>query len=428
MSLSARSTLRRHVTLSFLYRGVMKRRHIAIFTESGNGHVYPVLPLCSELVKRGHCVTYATSDHYARKIREAGAEPVIFSGRSPNIELQEEIKKTFLLSLADPAWWKMLNSFQIYRFAFTEEILPRLQRYYQERVPDLILYDRYMIAGRILARSLNCATIQISPHFAQYRKSLYRENGAFRNPEPESQYARALDSFLLTHGITTADNLWHAENLNIHFIPREFQYGNESFDERFCFVGALLNRPCNPTWTNYSNGRPIILVSDLSGLRDALENTNSTGYFKLLVDALSGIGCHCILSIGDNVDPHSLGSLPANFEINQRASHLEILPHAALSVCHGGMLSTLEALYNGVPVLALPAHQGAEEVAYRTAELGLGIQLSRNTLTIQQVKETIEAMIGDTLLQNRVKEMQRLFGHSGGALLAADRIEESLGQ
>jgi len=346
---------------------------------------------------------------------------VVFRCIPLNRELQDEVKNSRLLSCNDPAWWKFARAFQVYRFAFAEEILAQLLPFYQEKVPDVILYDHDMFVGRILARRLNCAAIQISAHFAQYRKFLVRENGVFRTPEAAFEYSRGLDSFLSTHGITTSDNASHIESLNIHLIPREFQYGDGFFDERFCFVGALLNRPFNQTWVNNSNGRPLILISDMSGLRYAWEHSNS--FYRLFIDALSDAECHCILSVGDDFDEHALGSLPENFEINQCASHLEILPHAALSVCHGGMLSTLEALYNGVPVLALPVHPGTEEVSYRTAELGLGIQMLRSNLTVEKARVAVEAILSDTLLRTRVKEIQRVFEKSGGAQLAADRIE-----
>jgi len=375
-------------------------------------------------VKRGHYVTYVTGDHYARQIAEVGAVPVLFSYSPPDKGLAEEIRNALSSTCGDAGYWKMARSFQVYEFACAEKMLDQVHTFYKKNAPDVILYDPFMIGARILARRLDCAVIRISPHFAQYERFVLRQHGVFRNPEGVLECRRDLDSFLLNHGITTTDNFWHVEKLNIQFIPREFQYCNDYFDERFCFVGALLDRPFKQVWKINGKGRPIVLISDLSGLRDAYINADS--YYKLFIESLSDSACHCILSIGDSIDPHSLGTLPENFEINQRASHLEILPHAALSVCHGGMLSTLEALYNGVPVLAIPLTPGTEDVAYRTAELGLGIQLSRSALTTDKVRETVEGMLFDTGLQTRVKETQEVFRRSGGVKMAADRIEASL--
>jgi MGT family glycosyltransferase len=296
-----------------------------------------------------------------------------------------------------------------------------VQTYFSESPPDVILYDPFSIAGRILGVRQECPVIRVSPHFAQYERSLVRQDGIFKTPSASLEYRDKLDAFLMSHGITTRDNMWYTEKLNIQLIPREFQFCGDSFDRQFCFVGALLDRKFEPRWKDNSANRPIVLVSDFSGTLGAWES--SIGYYKQLIESLADSSGYYVLSIGEAVDARSLGSLPENFEINRRASHLEILPHAALSVCHGGVLSTLEALYNGVPVLAIPQTPGTEEVANRTAELGLGTQIPRRKLVVDELAKTIKSMLGDTELRVRVKRMQRVFRRSAGVGLAADRIE-----
>src|SRR5688500_8640443 len=52
----------------------MKPRHIAVFTSMGAGHVYTSLDVCSELIRRGHRVTFPANDFFSAKVREAGVE------------------------------------------------------------------------------------------------------------------------------------------------------------------------------------------------------------------------------------------------------------------------------------------------------------------------------------------------------------------
>ncbi len=402
----------------------MKRLHIAVITLLGNGHVYPVLPLCAELVKRGHRVSYVTDAHYSPLISEAGGQPVVFKSNSLDKEVANKIEKAFRMQCDDVELWPLLRLGQKYQLAFAESMLLQVQPFYGAEPPDLILYDIYATGGRLLAHWVNCPAIRVSAHFAQYEHYFIRENGVFKSPPGAAEYRNDLDSFLLSHGIQTTHNLWHEEKLNIHLIPREFQYCKEYFDDRFCFAGALLNRPFKPRWKNKSAARPIILISDLSGLRDV--NLKANSFLRILIESLAGIDLHCILSIGDHVDTHLLEGLPENFEVNRNASHLEILPHAALSICHGGMLSTLEAIYNGVPVLAIPSHFLAEEVAYRTVEIGAGRCISRSALTVETIRDTVQEMLQDISLHRRVAEIQDLFRRSGGSQLAANLIENSV--
>jgi len=312
----------------------------------------------------------------------------------------------------------MMKSWRLHSFSSATDLLAQVSQFYERNVPDLILYDRYHLPGRILANRLRVPVAQISPHFAYYNGMAFRGNGVCQNPPAMVEASDQVDSFLSTHGITTGGSCWHVESLNIHFIPREFQYHSDWFDEHFCFSGALLNRPFLPVWTDGSNGRPVILISGPSLWNDT--KLEFGGYFGLLVEALSGLPCYCILSIGD--DAFS-GALPSNFELNRRASHLEILPHTALLICHGGMGSTLEAIYNGVPVLMIPMTEFCEEVAYRAEELGLGVRLPRDVSSIADIRNTVSNMLQDASIRHRVKCTQEVFRRSGGEEFAADRVE-----
>ena len=149
------------------------------------------------------------------------------------------------------------------------------------------------------------------------------------------------------------------------------------------------------------------------------------GMFRLVVNALAECELDCVLSVGSDFDGDLGSFLPGNFRLNREASHLEILPHAALAISHGGMLTTLEALYNGVPSLMIPSHPGAEEVAYRAAELGLGIRLRMEEATKKTIRASVERLLRDSRMLEGVRQARNAFRASGGASEAADRIEQA---
>jgi MGT family glycosyltransferase len=400
----------------------MKRRHVAIFTNLGNGHVYPTLGLCSELIKRGYRVTYATNEQYAARIHQTGAEPVIFSpAEFKACDIADVTEARRGLPVLDPRWWPTYASIVFPWFLNdATATLPQVERFYSRDTPDLVIYDRFAFAGRILARRLEVPSVQVSFCLAPYQNYLIRQNGVFLTPEPMLEFAKMLDSFLASHGIDEADNLCHIEKLNIYFLPRAFQHCGDWFDDRFCFVGACLNRPFEPTWRDNSVGKPILLIS---GQSDGIDN----GYFRLFIDALSGLDYHVILSVGRHISDASLGVIPENFEVNRNRYHLEMLPRTALTICQVGLGTTLESIYYGVPLIAVPPDPFTEETAYRIAELGVGIHLPRHTMTVDVIREKVERALGDTSVADRVKHMQKVFKGSGGAPQAADRIEKFLG-
>lgn len=404
----------------------MKRRHLAVFTLMGNGHLYPLLPLCTEMAKRGYRVTCPTNERFARMVHGADLETVMFSDTTIDEALRHENANRLRAPVDDfsrlettPLEWAYLRK-------SNDELLTQIDAFYANNVPDVILYNRYSIAGRILTHRLQRPAIQLSPHFAYPGRYRFWDRGAPTNPAEIIAYAQRLDSLLREHGIEGIDHLWHLESLNIHFLPEQFQYRSESFDERFLFAGNRLERPFHPLWRKVSGHQPIVLISGYSGLPQT--HTPDLEYFRTFIDALANCPCHCILSIGDELCAQSLGALPANFEINRRASHLEILPHTAVFACHAGMGSSLEAIYHGVPVLAIPATPYTHEVAYRLAQLGVGTLLGRHELSVEAVRTSIARMLEDRELTQRAQDLQRTFHRSAGATAAADRVEQFLEQ
>jgi hypothetical protein len=100
----------------------MNQLRIGIVTLSGSGHVYPILPLCSELATRGHRVTFGTTDRYAHQISEAGAKPLIVNCDPPDKKLIDAVERTFQLSCEDAEYCEVAMLFQAYQFAFAEQL------------------------------------------------------------------------------------------------------------------------------------------------------------------------------------------------------------------------------------------------------------------------------------------------------------------
>lgn len=393
----------------------MRQLHIAMVTNLGHGHVFPALALCKELVRRGHRVTYPSNSNYARRIYNAGVEPILFT------QAKFEFPEHFLDLSApyDSRYWIMATTIHWpFMLADTAITVPQLMEHYEGDPPDLVIYDRFALAGRILATQLDCPAVQTYPNFAHHGKNTWWQNGLGVNPEPMVNFGKALDLFLSAYGIRGEGNLWHTEGLNIHFIPKEFQYAADSFDERTCFVGPCLDRPTEPAWRSKVNGKEIILVYDFSSGADI-------DYFKTFIDALSDLECHVVLSLGERIEATALKAVPSNFEINQYASHLEILPYASLSVGRPGMGGTMEALYHGVPVITQPLTPLHQEIAFRLTELEVGISLPVQ-LSKDLIREVVMKALRDTQLRQHAVSMGQLVRSSGGAIMAADSIEHYL--
>jgi MGT family glycosyltransferase len=392
---------------------------IAVFTHMLNGHVYPVLPICSELTARGHRILYATSKQFGPFIEATRAEPVFYQELLPPNDLVKMDNEYAGLPASDPRFMHLVRAFLPFQFEETDSFIQQVSETYANDLPDLILYDRYHLGGRILADKLHVPAAQVWCHFAYYQGLATREDGVCKNLDIHNFMSSRMDDYLRRHGAKCDRSYWHVEGLNIHLIPPEFQHHSDWFDTRFCFTGTVMNRTFSRNWVDRSDGKPIILISGLSGVRSWKKNNDS--YYHIMAEALQGLPCHCILSIGDDRLPIDL---PKNFECNRSSSHMEILPRASLSIGAGGMGTTLEALYHGVPALIIPVSALSTEVAYRVEELGLGAKISRDVSSVDNIKRTVQCLLADSELANRLTEMKMRMRTSGGAKEAASRIEE----
>lgn len=390
----------------------MRRRHVAVFTLPAKAHIYPVLGICRELIKRGYRVTFATTENVAQLVRQEGIEPVIFNpGPGSEVNFGSWPAR-------DPQWWKFIADQCL---AFTRDAalaVAQLEPFYRANPPDATIYDNCAYAGRIISKHMNSASVQFFTVFAR-GKFISWEGGVGRNPEPMLEFVKQFDSFLSAYGFEGSGLFWHSADLNISPMPRALQYEGGMFDSRrFCFVGPCLRSFTN-SWKGSSNGGRSILVSDMAGLADV-------EYFSTIVAALSGSKYNVILSVGENFPVERLLPLPENFELNEHVSHLEILQHVDLLIYSGGPGGALEALFFGVPIIALPRWPPEEVVAYRIDQLGLGVSLPRHSVTPEIIRDNVARVLGDDAIGKNVRHMQDLVRNSGGAIAAVDKIEETL--
>jgi len=89
------------------------------------------------------------------------------------------------------------------------------------------------------------------------------------------------------------------------------------------------------------------------------------------------------------------------------------------------MGSTLEAVYNGVPLLLIPKTVFCDEVAYRAEELGLGWRISNDELSVANIRSAIGRILGEGSFLCRAESMRDRLRSSKDAKFLADKVEES---
>ncbi|MFH8614968.1 macrolide family glycosyltransferase [Streptomyces sp. NPDC017979] len=387
-------------------------KHLLFVAFSGFGSVNPTLPLVEELVHRGHRVDYATGVEYSTAVTRAGARWV----ELPSYELFVPQQNPGPDSVV--AWMR-------HQFAAMRGIFPLLLEYCRAERPDAICYEALHWPGRVVAELLGLPAVRGVPHFASNDSyalfgSMLDEVGP-RHPGLMELHAACLD-FSVEHGVTVtpAGTLDQVDELNLVFIPREFQPQGESFDGSFHFVGPSVgSRERTTSWEPPVPGTPLLYLS----LGTVL--TGRPEFYRAVVDAFADGPWHVAVTVG-GLDPDEIDPLPRNVEVRAQFPQPAVLRHAAVFASHAGMNSVMEALYYGVPLVTLPYTPEQVANAARVEGLGLGRRLDPGTVTADSLHAAVARVAADGALHARLSRMREVVRGCGGARRSAEVIEEVL--
>ena len=83
-------------------------------------------------------------------------------------------------------------------------------------------------------------------------------------------------------------------------------------------------------------------------------STTSVAFYRECITAFEDLDWHVVMAIGRYVDPNELDPLPGNIEVHRFVPQLSVLSQAKAFITHAGMGGTVEGIYHGVPMVAVP--------------------------------------------------------------------------
>jgi len=92
--------------------------------------------------------------------------------------------------------------------------------------------------------------------------------------------------------------------------------------------------------------------------------------FRLLLDALADLPVNVLATVGTDVDPAALGTLPIGAHVARFVPQADVLGHCAAAVHHAGAGTALGILAHGLPSVAVPQSADNFAIAGRLAAAG----------------------------------------------------------
>lgn len=342
-----------------------------------SGHVNPTLPLTRELVQRGHQVTYVNAEEFREKIEKTGAEFVPYPDFPVDIDAQK--KKTTCFQAAYDTCMALEGPF------------------------DLLIYEMFFYPGIEIARKKGIPCVRQFSQPAWSEQMVQDADLAFRLSlrliDVQVMGKKKAAYMGLEHGTMDDAVLHDRPDLNIVYVPEMFQKHRESFDDSFLFLAPPQKNQMGKSDIPYEKMKhPIVYIS----LGSIISNR---GFCKECIRAFGCKEMSVILNTG-RIKPETLGKIPENIYAYSFVPQIEVLEHTDVFLTHCGMNSVNEALYAGVPMVAMPFLNDQPANAKRVVELGLGKRVRSFPSRGKELFQAVCDVYRDEEIKENVQKVQ----------------------
>lgn len=415
--------------------------HFAMLAPEAAGHLFPMGSLACELMRRGHEVTL---------IALPQAKPLAEQLQLPLVELTDDAPRCTIgrptrmtANLLGLSWAIGLRS----RFCWKSElILSQVPQVLDRLGIDGLLVDQSILAGGSVAEHLGlpfvtvCSALmwneepQVPPHCTGWSWSA----GAWARGRNRAGYS-TWETFMrpVLQVINRYRSEWRLEPLErstqtisrfaqISQLCPELDFPRRELAPTCHLVGSLAaarpRRDDDFPWERL-DGRPLIFAS-MGTVRVA----QNVSVFRKIATACAGRDAQLVLSLGrwtgESQSPQEqLGELPGDPLLVGFAPQLALLEKATMMITHAGQNTTLEALHQGVPLVALPRSADQPALAARLEHAGVGLRASFSRFTPDELRGLISRLLTEDSFRDRAGEMSRSLAKAGGVVRAADVVE-----
>lgn len=388
--------------------------HIAVISLGAFGHVNPTLSFVTELVRQGVRVTYFTTENFRKIVEPTGAKFVTVNSWMADSEkkaAQENGEQENVAALVPFLFLKEAG-------AYIDDVLAILEQDH----PDAIVHDFAGIAGTIAADVLKVPNIMLYTSYPSNEEYSVAESfqEVFQDHPLRIAAKEIAEGYVKKYGcrnMTVKEIFDGHGDFNIVMMQKRLVPKGESFDESFVFTGVQIGeRTAFGKWKAPEDGKPLLY----SSLGTAFNNWPE--YYPMLFEAVRDLDINVFAALGA-IHPDSLENIPKNVEVGQMVPQLDILSQASVFITHAGMGGTGEAIYYGVPMIAIPQMDEQAITAKLIEQKGLGIAFpEKDRITGEELKKAIVKLLEDESYRRTAEEYSKDMRSLGGAKASADAL------
>jgi UDP:flavonoid glycosyltransferase YjiC (YdhE family) len=361
-------------------------------TWEGGGNVPPALGIATELEHRGHSVSFLGQGAQAQLIETAGFE---FEG----------------FKTVPPTHRGMVNADALRVFAFEVLFSPTMGAEVRERVAAL--HADAVVGDALLWGALNedlGAPVGVLIHLL-YRATFPGIAGMVARINAVGQ----ADGQPL---VPDPQQIWRRWPLRLVTSIEQFDSPGEP-EPGLRYVGPVLDRPVSAALPFELDQRPLVLVGFSTAAAQA-----SVERLQRTLDALADLPIQVLATAGST--DATLLRAPANATVVSSLPHMSVLPHAALTVTHGGHGTIMASLAHGVPVVVMPGQAADQAINGARAEaLGVGRTLPADA-AVDAIRAAAVEVLNTPSFRDKADRMRQLIARTDARKDAADALESLL--
>ncbi|WP_066906227.1 nucleotide disphospho-sugar-binding domain-containing protein [Millisia brevis] len=421
---------------------------VVFLPESAYGPTNNCVGIGDILLRRGHRVVMAAESSWRGKLAPLGFEEALVDLAPPAPEDDDADAGQF---------WKdyIRETAPVFRTPTIEQIdsfikptfqalidgavycEPALRRSLADIEPDVIVEDNVVTfpalqtAGVPYVRVVSCNPLEvrgpaIAPPFSGYAQDDTGEWAAY-----QAEYDRVLrpmwtefDAWAREQGVAPLPDLdfvHTSPDLNLYVYPEELDYPPaRELDATWHRLDSSVRRtdPAAdlPAWLTDRPDDAALIYLSLGSLGSA-----DVDLMRRLIAVLAPTPHRYVVSMGPC---HAELTLADNMWGAEFVPQTSILPLVDLVITHGGNNTTTEAVHFGKPMVVLPLFWDQYDNAQRVHERGFGVRLSTYGFTDEELTGTVDRLLADTALRDRVAAAGVRVRAADGLTRAADLIEQ----
>jgi MGT family glycosyltransferase len=208
-------------------------------------------------------------------------------------------------------------------------------------------------------------------------------------------------------------------------VPKEFDFENPLLPPQFYHTGPFYDANARAKidfpWERLT-GEPLIYASMGTILNGQLDV-----FRKIVAGVAKNKDTQLVLSIGDQLDPKDIGTVPDNAIIVKKAPQVDVLKRASVCITHCGLNTVLESLACGVPQVAIPVTFDQPAIAVRIAAKKTGVTAEFEKLTPDHLSTLLDEVLNNSVYRENARKLQDAIAKTNGLRKAADIIERAFG-